>query len=75
MRGLLRQWRALNPEQELLGISRLVEVLADRRPDTTRAACAAVIETVEAFAAGAEQSDDLTVLAIRHTAPVSRRED
>jgi sigma-B regulation protein RsbU (phosphoserine phosphatase) len=64
---------ALNPEQELFGIPRIVDVLAERQPEGAEAACNVVLEAVKTFAAAADQSDDLTIMAIHHTAPGTRQ--
>ena len=65
---------AMNNEQQLYGEKRLIELLSfgDNLPEATDqngvagAVCRLVAEDVAAFAAGAEQSDDITMLCIRY---------
>jgi sigma-B regulation protein RsbU (phosphoserine phosphatase) len=69
---------AFNREQEAFGEQRLLETLkAGQSPEE---ACRALMSAVHAFAAGAEQSDDITVLvvaldhaAVQEVAPMSLR--
>lgn len=55
---------ALNPVEELFGEPRLRAALAPAPP---AALVASVVEAVNAFAASAEQADDMTLLALRWT--------
>jgi sigma-B regulation protein RsbU (phosphoserine phosphatase) len=56
---------AMNPRRELYGASRLRSVLERHRGDSPQALVAAVGEDVRAFAGGADQSDDVTLLCVR----------
>jgi serine phosphatase RsbU (regulator of sigma subunit) len=65
---------AFNPAQELYGRDRLDSALGGTRPDATaRDVLDTVCASVHAFAAGAEPSDDLTLMVLRWT-PRDRRE-
>lgn len=55
---------AANPASELYGEQRLVDELNASAADTPQAVCEGVLASVRAFADGAEQSDDITMLAI-----------
>jgi len=57
---------AMNPAQELYGEDRLVERLAKMGEMNVRETCQALAEDVHAFADGAEQSDDITMLVLRY---------
>jgi sigma-B regulation protein RsbU (phosphoserine phosphatase) len=60
---------AMNPDQELYGEARLLEqtkILGGLEPNPL---CERLGENVHAFAAGAEQSDDITMLALRYLGP------
>jgi sigma-B regulation protein RsbU (phosphoserine phosphatase) len=57
---------AMNPALELYGEARLAARLAQLSGQDTRATCLALAEDVHAFAAGAEQSDDITMLVLRY---------
>ena len=57
---------AMNPAQELYGEARLLEHLAEHGGLDARAACQALAADVHAFASGAEQSDDITMLVLRY---------
>ncbi|OGR39857.1 MAG: hypothetical protein A2051_06665 [Desulfovibrionales bacterium GWA2_65_9] len=57
---------AMNPAQELYGEARLAEKLAELGDASVRATCQALAEDVHAFASGAEQSDDITMLVLRY---------
>ena len=56
---------AMNPRRELYGAGRLRDVLERHRGDSPQALVAAVGEDVRAFAVGADQSDDVTLLCVR----------
>jgi phosphoserine phosphatase RsbU/P len=61
---------AFAADEELFGEARLlaeVQTLADRGP---RATTAGVLESVRRHAAGAQQSDDITVVSVRYAGPV-----
>ena len=56
---------AMNPAQELLGEPRLLELAAGADGLDARGLCERLAEGVQAFAAGADQSDDITLLVLR----------
>ena len=56
---------AMNPRGELYGARRLLAKLASNGSSEPQAVLAAVREDVRAFAAGAEQSDDVTLVCVR----------
>ncbi|HXJ10467.1 MAG TPA: SpoIIE family protein phosphatase, partial [Burkholderiales bacterium] len=56
---------AMNPRRELYGAARLRAVLERHCADSPQALVAAVGEDVRAFADGADQSDDVTLLCVR----------
>jgi sigma-B regulation protein RsbU (phosphoserine phosphatase) len=56
---------AMNPAQELLGEDRLKELAAGADALNARALCEKLAGDVHAFADGAEQSDDITLLTLR----------
>jgi sigma-B regulation protein RsbU (phosphoserine phosphatase) len=53
----------------LFGVERLVQAIERSRDREPRATCDAVREAVRAFAGGAPQSDDITILALRYDGP------
>jgi len=55
----------MNPALELYGEERLTAQLAKLQKRDARAICDGLSEDVHAFAAGAEQSDDITLLVLR----------
>ncbi len=55
---------ALTPDGALFGEARLLELLAQARPRTGADAVTAVMDGVRAFAADAEQADDIAMLAV-----------
>ena len=57
---------AMNPAQELYGEERLAERLAEMGHLSVRETCQVLAEDVHAFADGAEQSDDITMLVLRY---------
>jgi serine phosphatase RsbU (regulator of sigma subunit)/CHASE2 domain-containing sensor protein len=61
---------AMNERRELFGDKRLLDLAAklSHAPRPARSAVEAINEAVRAFAGGAEQSDDITVLAINRLA-------
>jgi adenylate cyclase len=59
---------AENADHALYSSKRLVEVLARAPAGNAERAVAAVVEDVRRFVAGAEQADDITVLALRRVA-------
>ncbi|WP_439814233.1 SpoIIE family protein phosphatase [Zavarzinia sp. CC-PAN008] len=59
---------AVNAAMEDFGMDRLVEALAPCTGQDASTLVTHVVQTVDAFAAQAEQADDLTVLVLRRTA-------
>jgi serine phosphatase RsbU (regulator of sigma subunit) len=60
---------ALNPAGEEYGEARLIEEMTRQRTAPLADVLQAVIASVQAFAAGASQSDDVTVLVVRYLGP------
>jgi adenylate cyclase len=58
---------AMNGAQTLYGTERLAAMLAATPPKSARGVIDAVIEDLRTFAAGAEQADDVALLALRRT--------
>ena len=56
---------AMDREQDQFGEDRLVEAL--REPSDSTTVCARIVDAVAAFAAGAPQHDDMTLVVIRRT--------
>lgn len=56
---------ALDPEERLFTETRLQDTLSNDGAVSAEAAARAVVTAVEVFAGGAEQADDITVLALR----------
>ncbi len=56
---------AMNPEQRFFGEKRLRQVLAEHAKERPKEAVDAVLAAVSGFASGAQQSDDITVMAVR----------
>ena len=56
---------AMNPRGELYGAPRLLAALAASGSREPQAVLAAVREDVRRYAAGAEQSDDVTLVCVR----------
>jgi sigma-B regulation protein RsbU (phosphoserine phosphatase) len=56
---------AMNPSEEFYSEERLERLLANCGPATAEKAVTTVMASVQEFAAGAPQSDDITVLAMR----------
>jgi sigma-B regulation protein RsbU (phosphoserine phosphatase) len=59
---------AENPDEELYGISRLREALAGQQNQPLEALKQTVLDSVEVFSRGANQSDDMTLLIARYRA-------
>jgi len=57
---------AMDPEEELFGITRLREVLAGQHDASLELVQKAVLDSVENFTRGASQADDLTLFLIRY---------
>jgi phosphoserine phosphatase RsbU/P len=60
---------AMNPQDEFYGEERLLAALAAASGATSAEIVARVLADVRAFAAGAKQSDDITVLAAQYAPP------
>jgi len=56
---------AMNEREEMFGKSRLQAVLAEKCTSACQEVIATVLDEVNAFTAGANQSDDITMLALR----------
>jgi sigma-B regulation protein RsbU (phosphoserine phosphatase) len=56
---------AFDPDQQLLGEDRLLEHLAKEPGRTAEETTRSVLEAVRRHAAGAKQSDDITVVSVR----------
>jgi sigma-B regulation protein RsbU (phosphoserine phosphatase) len=59
---------AADPEEQLFGIPRLSEVLAGQHEAPLEQLQKRVADSVEKFARGADQADDITLLFIRYRA-------
>lgn len=59
---------AMDPEDEMFGMSRLGEVLSDKHDVPLDHLQKCVLESVENFVRGARQADDLTLLLVRYQA-------
>src|SRR5215467_10751050 len=57
---------AMDPDEQLFGVPRLREVLADKAKLRLEEIQKSVLEAVENFTRGARQADDLTLLLIRY---------
>ena len=57
---------AMNPDEDFYGEDRLLAVLAETSGATPAEMVTRVLADVRAFAAGAKQSDDITVLAAQY---------
>ncbi len=60
---------AMNTEEEQFGDERLVEVLCANRERTASGITNAVLDAVRAFAMGAPQADDMTMVVLKRLAP------
>jgi phosphoserine phosphatase RsbU/P len=58
---------AYNPEEKLFEDGRLLECFADGPGPSPSETVAKLLSAVQAFAAGAAQSDDITILAVRRS--------
>jgi len=56
----------MDPDEQLFGVPRLREVLAERTQMRLEEMQKSVLEAVENFTRGARQADDLTPLLIRY---------
>ena len=59
---------AMNPDEQMFGVSRLREALADRLVAPLDDLQNAVLESLEDFTSGASQADDITLLLVRYVA-------
>ena len=57
---------AMNPEEAFYGEDRLLEALAACNGATPKDIVTRVLTDVRGFAAGAKQSDDITVVAVKY---------
>jgi sigma-B regulation protein RsbU (phosphoserine phosphatase) len=57
---------AMNPADDFYGEDRLLALLADASGTTPKEIVTRVLADVRAFAAGAKQSDDITILAAQY---------
>jgi sigma-B regulation protein RsbU (phosphoserine phosphatase) len=62
---------AMDPDEQLFGVPRLREVLEGKTSMDLEEIQKTVLESVENFARGARQADDLTLLLVRYRAPNS----
>jgi len=65
---------AMNPDEELFGTARLREVLTGQMETPLDQLQKCVLESVENFARGASQADDLTLLLVRYRATAALTE-
>ncbi len=63
---------AMDPEEQLFGVARLREVLSGHMDTPLDQLQKCVLESVENFARGAHQADDVTLLLVRYRAAVAR---
>ena len=59
---------AMDPSEELFGVPRLLEVLTGQAERPLEEIQKTILESVDDFARGAHQVDDLTLLIIRYRA-------
>ena len=59
---------AMDPQEEMFGVTRLQEVLRGLRDAPLEQMQTAILESVEDFTRGARQADDLTLLLVRYRA-------
>jgi sigma-B regulation protein RsbU (phosphoserine phosphatase) len=59
---------AMNPEDQMFGVSRLCELLCEQQDAPLDRLQKNVMESVENFARGARQADDITLLLVRYRA-------
>jgi serine phosphatase RsbU (regulator of sigma subunit) len=63
---------AMDPEEQLFGVARLREVLSGHMDTPLDEIQRSVLESVENFARGAHQADDVTLLLVRYRTAVDR---
>jgi phosphoserine phosphatase RsbU/P len=63
---------AMDPEEQMFGVARLREVLSGHTDTALDEIQRSVLESVENFARGAHQADDVTLLLVRFRAAVDR---
>jgi serine phosphatase RsbU (regulator of sigma subunit) len=63
---------AMDPEEQMYGVSRLKEVLSGRHDEPLEELQSTVLRSVETFARGASQADDITVLFVRYGAAATQ---
>lgn len=59
---------AMNPNEELFGVPRLIDVLSGQHDIPLDQLQKAVLESIESFTRGASQADDITLLLVRYRA-------
>jgi phosphoserine phosphatase RsbU/P len=65
---------AMDPEDEMFGMKRLEDVLADKHDVPLEHLQKCVLESVENFVRGARQADDLTLLLVRYQATAKAKD-
>jgi sigma-B regulation protein RsbU (phosphoserine phosphatase) len=63
---------AMDPEEQMFGVARLREVLSGHTDTPLDEIQRSVLESVENFARGAHQADDVTLLLVRYRTAVDR---
>jgi sigma-B regulation protein RsbU (phosphoserine phosphatase) len=63
--GVTETWNALDEEY---GESRLMDLLVERREESASGLQAAILESLESFAAGAKATDDRTLIVLKREA-------
>ncbi len=56
---------AMNPQEEIFGFDRLMEVVEQGRSDSAELMMKRILDEVNTFVSGAEQHDDITVIVVR----------
>ena len=59
---------AMDPEEQLFGVPRLQEVLSGQHDVPLEELQKSILESVQTFTRGADQTDDITVLLLRYRA-------
>jgi sigma-B regulation protein RsbU (phosphoserine phosphatase) len=65
---------AMDPEEEFFGVPRLKQILGGHHSTPLDELQKLLLESVENFARGASQADDLTLLLVRYRAAVTSTE-
>ncbi len=66
---------AMDPERNLFGAGRIMEIVRTGRFNTPENAAGAVFSGVREFESGAEQTDDITLLALKYLGSTAGRSD